>query len=84
MTLPASQFKRLEVVGFSTPFALTLLDAVGAKKRRGAKADMISSRPLTSGVEGDWGCEGAPKDDEDEAQELPEPGKDAAEVVADG
>ena len=42
------------------------------------------SRPLTSGIEGDWGCEGAPKDDQDEAQELPEPGEDAAEVVADG
>jgi hypothetical protein len=42
------------------------------------------SRPLTSGVEGDWDCEAAPKDDQDEAQELPEPGEDAAEVVADG
>jgi hypothetical protein len=46
---------------------------------------ILFSRPLTSGVEGDWGCEGAPKDDDqDEAQELPEPGEDAAEVVADG
>jgi Sulfite exporter TauE/SafE len=44
----------------------------------------LHCRPLTSGVEGDWGCEGAPKDDQDEAQELPEPGEDAAEVVADG
>ncbi len=42
------------------------------------------SSPLTSGIEGDWSREGAPKDNQDEAQELPEPGEDTAEVVANG
>jgi hypothetical protein len=45
---------------------------------------LVYSRPLTSGIEGEWGCEGAPQDDQDEAQEVPEPGEDAAEVIADG
>jgi hypothetical protein len=37
---------------------------------------MLVSRPLTSGIEGDWSRKGAPKDDQDEAQELSEPGED--------